>query len=167
MIIAARPAVRLSLQFAETFGAFPNKDEFVTLSFPYPTGNSAEVALVTRASTGDMPPAGELETAQTSNIDRAILLATCRAAGAEGDPAKAQDLLKSGEAKIPRATFVQAMATALYEQSQLYSHNKLDDPDKIKIICIRAQEAMKVLPSSKEADDLNKKIAATLKKTKA
>jgi len=160
-------ASRLSLQFAETFGNFQSKEDPVTLSFAYPTGSPAEVVLLTRVAQGAMPPAAEIETAQRNAIERAVLLATCRAAGAGGDPAKAQDLLKSGAAKVPKATFVQAMATALYEQSQLYSHNKLDDPDKMKIFCSRAQEALKVLPASKETDDLNKKIEATLKKTKA
>ncbi len=160
-------ASRMSLQFAETFGNFQSKDDYVTLAFPLPTGSSSEVALLTRVSKGAMPPAGEVETAQKSAIQRAVLLASCRAAGAAGDPAKAQDLLKSGEAKVPRATFVQAMAAALYEQSQLYSHNKMDDPEKMKIFCSRAQGALKLLPASKESDDLNKKIEATLKKSKA
>jgi hypothetical protein len=160
-------ANRLSLQFAETFGNFQNKDDYVTLAFPFPTGSPSEVALLTRVSNGAMPLATDVETAQKRTIERAVLLATCRAAGAEGDPAKAQDLLKSGAAKVPRATFVQAMATALYEQSQLYGHNKMDDPDKMKIFCSRAQDALKLLPASKQTDDLNKKIEATLKKSKA
>ena len=64
-----------------------------------------------------------------------MLLATCRAAGATNDPAKTQELLKTGEAKIPRATFVEAMAAALFDESQLYAYNKLDQPDKMKIFC--------------------------------
>jgi hypothetical protein len=160
-------ASRLSLQFAEAFGNFRSKDDYVTLSFPYPTGSPTEVVLVTRASKGAMPPAAEVETAQKHTIERAVLLATCRAAGAQGDPAKAQELLKSGSGKVPRAAFVQAMATAMFEQAQLYSHNKMDDPDKMKIFCSRAQDALKLLPASKETDDLNKKIQATLKKSKA
>ena len=160
-------ANRLSLQFAETFGNFQSKDDYVTLSFPYPTGSPTEVVLLGRISKGAMPPATDIETAQKRAIERAVLLATCRAAGAEGDPAKAQDLLKSGAAKVSRATFVQAMATALYEQSQLYSHNKMDDPDKMKIFCSRAQDALKLLPASKQTDDLNKKIKSALKKSKA
>src|ERR1700722_4701889 len=160
-------ASRMSLQFAEAFGNFQSKDDYVTLSFPLPTGSSAEVALLSSVSKGAMPPAGEVETAQKRTIERDVLLAACRAAGAAGDPAKAQDLLKNGEAKVARATFVQAMATALYEQSQLYSHNKMDDPDKMKIFCSRAQGALKLVPASKESDDLNKKIEAALKKSKA
>jgi hypothetical protein len=160
-------ASRLSLQFAETFGNFQSKDDSVPLAFPFPTGSPTEVALLTRVSNGAMPPASEVESAQKRTIERAVLLATCRAEGAPGDPAKAQDLLKSGAAKVPRATFVQAMATALFEQAQLYGHNKMDDPDKMKIFCSRAQDALKLLPASKESDELNKKIQAALKKSKA
>jgi len=160
-------ASRLSLQFAETFGNFQSKDDSVPLAFPFPTGSPTEVALLTRVSNGAMPPASEVESAQKRTIERAVLLATCRAAGAPGDPAKAQDLLKSGAAKVPRATFVQAMATALFEQAQLYGHNKMDDPDKMKIFCSRAQDALKLLPASKQTDDLNKKIQSALKKSKA
>jgi hypothetical protein len=43
----------------------------------------------------------------------------------------------------------------------------MDDPDKMKIFCSRAQDALKLLPASKQTDDLNKKIEATLKKSKA
>lgn len=160
-------ANRLSLQFAETFGNFQSKDDSIDLAFPYPTGSAGEVALLTSVSQGSMPPAAEVENAQRRAISRAVLLATCRAAGAQDDPAKAQELLKSGDAKIPRSTFVQAMANALFEQAQLYGHNKMDDPDKMKIFCSRAQGALKLLPASKESDDLNKKIEAALKKSKA
>ena len=160
-------ASRLSLQFAETFGNFQSKDDSVTLAFPYPTGSPNEVVILNKISLGAMPPVPEIDTAQRRAIERAVVLATCRAVGAQGDPAKAQDLLKSGDAKIPRATFVHAMATALFEQAQLYSHNKMDDPDKMRIFCSRAQDALKPLPASKETDDLNKKIQAALKKPKA
>ncbi len=159
-------ASRLALQFAETFGTFQSKDEYITLAFPYPTGSPTEVVLLTKIANGVLPPTPEIETAQKRAIERAVLLATCRAAGAQDDPAKAQDLLKTGDAKIPRATFIQAMATALFEESQLYIRSKMDDPEKMKIFCSRAQDALKQLPASKETDDLNKKIEATLKKAK-
>jgi hypothetical protein len=160
-------ASRLALQFAETFGNFQSKDEYVTLAFPYPTGSPTEVVLLTKVANGVLPPAPEIDTAQKRAIERAVLLATCRAAGAQDDPAKAQDLLKTADAKVPRATFVYAMASALFESSQLYTRGKMDDPDKMKIFCSRAQDALKQLPASKETDDLNKKIEAFLKKAKA
>jgi PIN domain nuclease of toxin-antitoxin system len=114
-----------------------------------------------------MPPEAEVETAQKRAIERAVLLDTCRAAGAPDDPAKAQDLLKSGEAKVPKAAFLQAMAASLFEESQLYTRNKLDEPDKMKIFCTRAEATLKLIPASKDTEDLDKKIQAALKKAKA
>ena len=156
----------LALQFADTFSKFQSKDEFVTLAFAYPTGSPTEVMLLNKVAGGAWLPEAEIDTAQKRAIEHALLLATCRAAGAKDDPAKAQDLLKTGEAKVPRAAFVQAMAVALYDASQLYSRTKLDQPDKMKVFCGRAQEALKTIPDSKDGQDLDKKIQAALKKVK-
>ena len=156
----------LALQFAETFAKFESKDEFVTLAFAYPTGSPTEVVLLDKVAGGAWLPDAEIDTAQKRAIERAVLLATCRAAGAKNDPAKAQDLLKTGEAKVPRAAFVEAMAAALFEESQLYAQNKLAQPDKMKIFCSRAQEALKTVPPSQDSQDLDKKIQAALKKAK-
>ena len=157
----------LALQFADTFAKFQGKDEYVTLAFPYPTGSPTEVVLLSKVSSGTLLPDAEIDTAQKRAIERAVLLETCRAAGAKDDPAKALDMLKTGDAKVPRATFIQAMAAALFEKSQLYTRNKMDDPDKMKIFCTRAQDALKLVPASKESEDLDKKIQAALKKSKA
>ena len=157
----------LALQFADNFSKFQSKDEYVTLAFAYPTGSPTEDALLGKIAGGAWPPDAGVETAQRRAIERAVLLATCRAAGAKNEPAKAQDLLKTGEAKVPRAAFVQAMAAALFEESQLYSQSKLGQPDKMKIFCSRAQEALKTVPASKDSQDLDKKIQAAMKKLKA
>lgn len=157
----------LALQFADTFGKFQSKDEYVPLAFSYPTGSPTEVVLLNKVSNGAWLPDPEIETAQKRTIERAVLLATCLAAGAKNDPAKAQDLLKSPDAKVPRATFMHAMASALFDQSQLYVRTKLDNPDKMKIFCGRAEDALKQIPASKDTEDLDKKIQAALKKAKA
>jgi hypothetical protein len=157
----------LALQFADDVSKFQSKDEYVTLAFAYPTGSPTEVVLLSKVAGGVWLPEAEIDTAQKRAIERAVLLATCRAAGAKNDPAKALDLLKTGDAKVPRAAFVQAMAATLFEQSQLYAHSKLDQPDKMKIFCSRAQGVLKTVPASKEGADLDKKIQAAMKKAKA
>jgi hypothetical protein len=154
----------LALQFADNFSKFKSKDEFIILAFAYPTGSPTEVMLLNRVAGGAWLPEAEIETAQKRAIERAVLLVTCRAANAQNDPAKAQDLLKTGEAKVPRAAFVQAMAAVLFEESQLYAQSKLGQPDKMKIFCSRAQEALKMVPASKESQDLDKKIQVAMKK---
>jgi hypothetical protein len=154
----------LALQFADTFSKFDSKDELVTLAFAYPTGSPTEVLPLKKVYGGAWLADAELETVQKRAIGHALLLATCRAAGAKNDPAKAQDLFKAGEAKVPRAAFIEAMAATLFEESQLYAQNKLDKPDTMKIFCSRAQEALKMAPASKETQDLDKKIQAAMKR---
>jgi hypothetical protein len=156
----------LALQFAENFETFQRnqKDEYIPLAFSYPAGSPTPVLLLGKISNGILPPATDIETAQRHALERGVLLATCRAAGAADDPAKVQDLLKSGDAKVPRATFVMAMANALYNDSQLYGRQKLDDPEKEKILCSRALEALKTLPESSETKALNTKIEGSLKR---
>src|SRR5262249_51175631 len=117
-------------------------------------------------STGALLSAAEIETAQKRVLERAILLAISRAVGAPDDPAKAHELLKGGDAKVARAAFVMAMGNTLYEQSQLYSRQKLDEPSKQKIFCGRALDALKMLPEPKETKALNPKIEASLKRAR-
>jgi hypothetical protein len=158
----------LALQFADNFSKFQSQDESITLAFPYPTtGSPTEVVLLDKVSKGTWPTELEVGTAEKRALERAVMLSVCRVAGAPNDPAKAQDLLKAADAKVPRATFIQAMANALFEEAQLYGHNKLDNPDKLKIFCSRAQDALKLVPASKESHDLDKKIETELKKIKA
>ncbi|MGO4880462.1 MAG: hypothetical protein ACLP59_06515 [Bryobacteraceae bacterium] len=156
----------LALQFAEAFAKFQGKDEYVTLSFPYPTGSPTEDQLIGKVEGGAWLRDADLEAVQKHAIERAVLLATCRAAGAKNDPAKVLDMLKNSDAKVPRAAFMEAMASALFEQSQLYAHNAMDQPDKMKVFCDRAEDALKGIPSSKESQDLDKKIRAAMKKAK-
>ena len=104
--------------------------------------------------------------AQKQNVERCVLLAACAAAGAPDDPAKTQELLKAVEPKVSRAIFITAMASALFDESQLYTRQKLDDPEKMKILCTRAQEALKTVPESKISKDLGVKIEKTLKPSK-
>ncbi|HTQ54375.1 MAG TPA: hypothetical protein VMI94_07945 [Bryobacteraceae bacterium] len=157
----------LALQFAETFSKFDNKDENVPLAFAYPTGSPTEDLMVTKVSGGAWPREADLDTIQRHAVERAVLLSVCRAAGAKNDPAKALDLLKAPDAKVPKATFVMAMASSLFDASKLYARDKRDEPDKLKIFCTRAQDALKQLPSTKDTQDLDKKIQAALKKAKA
>jgi len=108
---------------------------------------------------------GEVEPAEKRVLSRGVLLSACNAVGAPDDPPKAQELLKSGTLQLPRAAFVTAMANALFETGQLYNTRKIDDPDKYKIFCDRALDALKSVPETKATKDLAKKITASLKKT--
>ena len=157
-------AGRFALRFAEVFGDFQkSKDETVPLAFPYPTGSANPPLVLTKVASGISPTQADMNSAQKQNVDRAVLLAACNAAGAPDDPAKTQEILKAADAKVSRAVFVTAMAGALYDQSQLFSRLKLDDPEKMKILCNRAQDALKGIPESKQTKELTGKIEKTLK----
>ena len=95
-----------------------------------------------------------------------MLLATCRAAGASNDTAKTEDLLKTGAATVPRATFMTAMADSLFHFSQLYAKDKMDEPQKMDALIERAQAALVGLPETKEVKDLKGDIQAAIKKAK-
>ena len=159
-------AGRQSLGFAELFLKFQKgKDDPVVLAFAYPSGSAAPVPELTRVANGAVLQPSEIEAAQRHATERAVLLEACRAAGAPDDTAKAVDLFKAGEVKVPRSTFLAAMGNSLYEQAQLYSSTKLDDPTKLKMLNSMASDALKGVPETKQTKELNAKIQkAMLKK---
>lgn len=160
-------AGRMSLRFAELFAEFQKSGEDpVTLSFPFPTGSGALVGALVKAGNGILPAPAEIDTGIKTAIMRAVLLATSRAAGCKDDTAKAREMFKTGEAKIPRAQFMMAMAGNLNESAQLYGRNKLDDPQKLDILAARAEDALKAVPDSKDKKELLLKIQTLRKQSK-
>ena len=158
-------AGKLSLQFAEAFMRFQKgKDDPIVLAFRFPGGSAGPVPELTRASQGMALTPEEIESAQRHAVQRGVLAETSRAVGAPDDTAKATDMFKSGSAQVSRATFMEAMANSLYEQSQLYTSRKLDDPTKVKVFSDLAAEALKSVPESKQTKELNEKIKKGTKK---
>jgi hypothetical protein len=152
-------AGRLSLHFAETFINFQKgKDDPVTLAFSFPSGSAAQDPELARAAKGLALTPVQIEASLKHAQDRMVLLETCRAAGAPDDTAKGLGLFKNGSPQIPRAAFLAAMADSLYEQSQLYAPNKLDDPSKQKVLANLASDALKGVPESKQTKELMAKI---------
>jgi hypothetical protein len=157
-------ARQLSLHFAEVFADFQkSKDDSVALAFSYPTGNSTAPMILTKIAGGVVAKPADIEMAQKQNIERGVLLAACAAVGAPDDLAKTQEVLKTPDAKVPRAVFLTAMANSLFDQSQLFSRQKLDEPDKLRVFCSRAQDALKSIPETKQTKDLNAKIDKVMK----
>jgi hypothetical protein len=158
-------AGRLSLHFAETFMRFQKgKDDPIPLVFSYPSGSAAPVPELTKASEGMPLRETEIEAAQKHAVERAILLETCRAAGAPDDTAKALDLFKSGNVQVSRAAFLTGMAESLYQQAQLYDRRKLDDGEKLKVFSNLALSALKDVPETKQSKKLSETIQKGMKK---
>jgi len=158
---------RLAMQSAENFGKMGQlKDDSIALAFGFPKGTAAAVPVLTKVSNGIQLPPADIEKAQARILERGVILAACRAAGAPDDAARTESILKGGDAKVPRAIFLMAIAQELYAQSQLYTNDRMDEPQKIEIFCQRAHDALKDVPESKERKDLDAKIQSALKKTK-
>jgi hypothetical protein len=165
MLDARSMASQAALVFAESFGQFEksSKDEQVPLAFSSPSGSATPAPRLNQLANGILPPPSEMDSLQRDAIRRGVLLASCQAAGAPNDPAKAADILKDGSATVSRPAFLRAMAQSFYDQAGVFGRRKLDNPDRRTFFLTRAGELAKQLSDSKENKEFAKKIEADLK----
>lgn len=161
-------AGQLALQAGETVHKFQdrNKDPKIILEFSYPTGSAAEIPQLNRIGQGILIQPAEIEDLANRTVHRAVLLSTCAAIGAPDDTAKTQEAFKTGRTEVAREVFLLAVANSLYDISKVYSREKLDQPQRLKVLCDEALEALQGLPESKKSKDLKAKIEKTLKQAK-
>jgi hypothetical protein len=160
-----RQAGRYTMQFAEAYEQFSKtKTEQVPLAFDFPKGSLENTPHLQRVEKGMMPTQADIEAAQNASIDRGIVEMACAAAGTPGDAAKAADAFKAGQ--VPAKAFALAMASAFYDQAQLYGRKKLDDPSKVKMFSQKTADLLKAAGDSKEAKEINKKLQALMKSEK-
>ena len=158
-------AKQLSLQFADRYAKFSQSPpDLVPLAFGYPKGSPTSSAQLTKVAAGIALPDADVELAMSQTLQRGILMEACRAAGAPDDTAKGESVLKAADANVPKATFALAMADSLYNLSQIYVPAKADEPEKLKIFCERAENALKAVPDSKDKKALADKIDKATKK---
>ncbi len=158
-------ASNYATQFVEDFAKFSKApvEAQIPLAFPAPPGSAARLPSLDKVATGLQPSIGEMESTRRDAVRRAVLLATCEAAGVSNDAAKVTEMLKSGSATVPREVFLKAMAGMLYEQAGLYGKQKLGRPDHQKHFLNMTSEALKGVAESKESKELKKKVEADLK----
>ncbi len=158
----------IALQLTERYRDFEqsNKDAEIALAFPFPSGSQAIPPAMMKVVKGIAPQQPELDGMQRAELSRAMILEVSRAAGAGDDSSKAASLFKAGDVKVPRATFVLAMAEVLHDHAQLFGQKKLDEPEKMRMIAEEARDALKGVPESKDVKALNDKIEKTLKPLK-
>lgn len=149
-----------AMQTTESLHKFmdTNKSDPVVLEFGYPTGNAAEPVQLQRVAKGMILPDADIESLQKAMVQRGVLLMATRAVAGSDDPAKALEIFKSGDVKVPRATFLLAMGKALLDQAELYTPRKLDQPERLKVLCEHSAEAINAAPPTKETKDLLAKI---------
>lgn len=160
-----RYAKQLTLQFAERYQDFlkAGKDDPIKLAFPFPSGSPNLPTIIAKVGGGMLPQQSEIDDGATAVTQRAVLLETANAAGAPEDTSKGQQMFKAGEAMVARADFLLAMAEALHNQAQLFGPKKLDEPDKLRMLCEQALDTLKAVPETKRSKDLAANIQKTLK----
>jgi hypothetical protein len=125
----------------------------VQLAFGLPKGTAAPPPLLAQVASGIQPGAADADTVQILAVQRNVLLAVCRAAGAPNDTARTEEVLGHASALIPRANFENAVAQMLTAESALYSRDRLDDPVKLDTLRRRASrvQAGTARPAAVEA----------------
>lgn len=161
-------AGQLAIQAAETMLKFrgANKEPEIILDFIYPTGSAAEIPQLNKIAQGILIQEAELEAVERQTVQREVLLMTCAAAGAPEDTAKTQELFKNPPVKAGRQGFMLAFAQAFYDLSQLFTRQKLDQPQRLAVLCKEARAALEGVPESKKTKDLKAKIEKALKDAK-
>lgn len=155
-----RQASTATMQGAEVIHKFlaGDKTDPIVLEFPYPTGSLSDPVQLQRVAKGMMVPDAEIEDLERSMLQRGVLFTVTRVVGAGEDPAKTLEIFKAGEVKVPRATFLLGVSRSLVDEADLYTPTKLDQPDRMNVLCQEATEALESLPASKETKDLAAKI---------
>ena len=156
----------MAMQLAENVHKFLEqpKEPNVKLSFAFPAGNAAQPLGVTKLSKGLFVQDTEQAQIQTAMLQRGVMQALCAAVGNGDDAAKTQSLFASGEAQSPRDTFLLASAKMLQEAGEVFTTNKLDMPNKLKIVWVESLSALKAVPETKETKALSEQIQKGMKK---
>jgi hypothetical protein len=157
-----------SVEFAESVHIFLEKEKApnVTLAFDQPNGGAGEPPSLRKVSGGAWIQDSERDLYLKAMLQRAVLMSAARAAGSADDTAKSLELLKNSDAQRPRAEFLFIAAKALYDQSAFFGSTKLDQPNRLRLMCQEATDALPAVPETKETKALGAKIQAALKKLK-
>jgi hypothetical protein len=80
--------------------------------------------------------------------------------GAGKDAAKARDLLSKGDFKMPKDTFLLAIANQYLDLADIYAPKKLDQSGQVVMLCSEADAALALAAPSADVKALQKKVAA-------
>jgi len=110
----------------------------IQLAFGMSKGAANPSPMLSQVASGFQLTQAQEEQLVLQNIQRNVLLAVCRAAGAPNDTARTEEVLGHASALIPRASFENTISQILTIESALYSRDKLDDPEKLEAVKRRA-----------------------------
>ena len=158
-----------ALEFAETVHLLldKNKDEDVALAFDYPTGSMTEPANLRKVSAGMLMQDSEAEQLWNAMLQRGVVRTVGQMTGTPDDAARTLELFKAGEPKVARPAFLFGLAKSLNDVSALYGPTRLDQPQRLRLLCQQALDALNATPATKDTKALKDKIEAALKKTRA
>ncbi|MGD0049021.1 MAG: hypothetical protein ABSE42_18630 [Bryobacteraceae bacterium] len=166
MIDLRSMAGHVAMDFTQAVHAFVDRDPSadVQLAFDLPPGSAIQPLALRKAYGGILMQDAEAESLETAMVELGVIRAMCRANGTEGDSAQVLEKFKAGEVTTPRATFVYAAVKMLFEVSDIFAANKLDEPQHSKVMWEQALAALHSIPETKETTALATKIQAALKK---
>ena len=162
-------AATTAMELAETVHASTAKDNdaAVLLAFEFPTGSASEPQGLKKIGGGMLLQDSEKELLQLAMLQRGVVRALCRIVGNADDIAKTVEVFKAPEVKVQRDAWRFESAKLVFDQGELFDAKRLDQPNRLKVMCDEAASVLKTVPPSKETKALDTKIQAALKKIKA
>ena len=159
-------ASHAAMDFTQAVHSFVERDPSaeVQLAFDLPPGSAADPPAVRKAWAGILMQEAEAQALETAMVERGVIRAVCQANGTEGDSAQALERFRSGEVKTPRTTFLYAAAKTLFDVSDVFTLNKLDRPQRRRVMLEQAGAALHSIPETKEGAAMVTKIQVMLKK---
>jgi hypothetical protein len=160
--LAGHSALDLAQQVHNLVGK--EKGPQIALEFPFPPGSAVEPPALRKVYAGIVSQEAEAASLETAMLQRGVVQMVCKLTGNPDDPAKALDFFKTTPVQVKRETFLFAAAQILYDESQIFSGNKIDQPLRLKAMCDEALAALAAIPENAGTKSLAAKIQSTLKK---
>lgn len=156
-------ATQASMQCIEALHRFLlSGEKEVPLPAAFPAAGSTEKPMqIAKLEKGILPPEAELAGFEKVMIEQGIASTAAKLVGVS-DAEKAAAIYKSGS--VPRDTFLRAAAQLLYDQSQMFGPKKLDQPQRVRVICDEALRALAAVPPTKESKALETKLKKAVSK---
>ena len=156
--LSERNATLLAELYANYEKSQPEGDVNIVFGYP-PRGSFALPGAITKIAQGQIPTDGDIVTAQSGMLQRAVLASVCAAVGAPKDAAKAQQLLKEPPIKATRGAFEMAMAQALYDASTVFGPMKGSQPvRRLRLLDLAAEAIGKAQGDEKVMKELKQRI---------
>jgi hypothetical protein len=159
---ARRAANQATMMFVESLHEYmaANKGGTPAFDFDFPEGKISEPLQLTKLNKGITLQPADHEVLERAMIERAVVRMATEMAGVPGDIDKGKLQFK----QPGREGLLAAMARSIYDNADLYSPRKLDEPRRMHVLCKEALAVTAELPAGKDKKELEAKIQALMKK---